>query len=118
MARAAKRAVERDEKAASKQDAARAAQPAAAPHAKQRVLELRRILAEHNDAYYRRDAPTVSDAEYDRLFRELGDLERAHPELHDPASPTQKPGAPPVSTFAPSPHLRPMLSLANVFDRA
>jgi DNA ligase (NAD+) len=84
----------------------------------QRVLELRRVLAEHNEAYYLRDAPTVPDAEYDDLFRELEALEREHPELHDPASPTQRPGAKPSSTFAPSPHLRPMLSLANVFDRA
>ena len=85
---------------------------------RQRVLELRRIVAEHNDAYYRRDAPTVSDAEYDALFRELEELESANPDLYDPASPTQKPGAKPSSRFAPSPHLKPMLSLANVFDRA
>jgi DNA ligase (NAD+) len=89
----------------------------AAGDAKERVLELRRVLAEHNDAYYRRDAPTVSDAEYDALFRELETLEREHPELADPASPTQRPGAKPASRFAPAPHLRPMLSLANVFDR-
>ncbi len=85
--------------------------------ARQRVLELRRIVADHNDAYYRRDAPTVSDAEYDALFRELEELESANPELHDPASPTQRPGATPSARFAPSPHVRPMLSLANVFDR-
>lgn len=84
----------------------------------QRVLELRRLVAEHNEAYYQRDAPTVSDAEYDALMRELEDLERAHPELRDPSSPTQRPGASPVAAFGPAPHLRPMLSLANVFDRA
>ncbi|HEY2775123.1 MAG TPA: NAD-dependent DNA ligase LigA [Candidatus Binatia bacterium] len=89
----------------------------AAGKARSRILELRRTIAEHNDAYYRRDAPTVSDAEYDALFRELEQLERAHPELDDPSSPTQRPGARPSTTFAPSPHLRPMLSLANVFDR-
>ncbi len=82
------------------------------------MLELRRIVAEHNEAYYQRDAPTVTDAEYDGLFRELEALEAANPELHDPSSPTARPGAKPVAAFGPVPHLRPMLSLANVFDRA
>ena len=90
----------------------------AARKAKQRVLELRRLLAEHNEAYYQRDAPTVSDAEYDALFRELQDLEQANPELLDSSSPTQRPGAGPAAGFRSVPHLRPMLSLANVFDRA
>jgi DNA ligase (NAD+) len=85
---------------------------------KHRVTELRRLLTEHNEAYYQRDSPTVSDAEYDELLRELEALEAANPDLHDPASPTQRPGAKPVATFGPVPHLRPMLSLANVFDRA
>ena len=90
----------------------------AARKAKQRILELRRLLAEHNEAYYQRDAPTVSDAEYDALFRELQDLEQANPELLDSSSPTQRPGAGPAAGFRSVPHLRPMLSLANVFDRA
>jgi DNA ligase (NAD+) len=85
---------------------------------RQRVLELRRVIGEHNEAYYQRDAPTVSDAEYDDLLRELEALETANPDLADPSSPTQRPGAKPVATFGPVPHLRPMLSLANVFDRA
>ncbi|MFN2375814.1 MAG: NAD-dependent DNA ligase LigA [Candidatus Binatia bacterium] len=84
----------------------------------QRALELRRLIAGHNEAYYQRDAPTVSDAEYDALLRELEELEKAHPELRDPSSPTQRPGASPVAAFRAAPHLRPMLSLANVFDRA
>lgn len=75
------------------------------------------MIEAHNDAYYRRDAPTVSDAEYDALFRELENIEQAHPELRDLFSPTQRAGARPSSRFAPAPHLRPMLSLANVFDR-
>jgi len=90
----------------------------AARSAKQRVLELRREIAAHNQAYYQHDAPTISDTEYDELFRELEALEREHPELADPASPTRRPGAAPAARFAPVPHLRPMLSLANVFDRA
>ena len=90
----------------------------AARKVKQRVLELRRLVAGHNEAYYQRDAPTVSDAEYDELLRELDALEQANPDLLDPSSPTQRPGAKPVAGFQPAPHLRPMLSLANVFDRA
>jgi len=89
----------------------------AARKAKQRILALRRLIAEHNEAYYQRDAPTVSDAEYDALMRELDALELEHPELADESSPTQRPGAKPAAGFRPAPHLRPMLSLANVFDR-
>ncbi len=85
---------------------------------KKRVAGLRRQIAEHNDAYYQRDAPTITDAEYDELMRELEALEQAHPELVDPTSPTQRPGARPAAGFRPAGHLRPMLSLANVFDRA
>jgi DNA ligase (NAD+) len=85
---------------------------------RQRVAELRRLVTEHNEAYYQRDAPTVTDAEYDALFRELEELESANPDLADDSSPTQRPGTRPVATFGPVPHLRPMLSLANVFDRA
>ncbi len=92
----------------------RAVEPATAA---ERAAELRRLIDAHNDAYYRRDAPTVTDAEYDALFRELENLEQAHPELRDLFSPTQRAGARPSSRFAPAPHLRPMLSLANVFDR-
>lgn len=84
---------------------------------KQRVAELRRQIAEHNEAYYQRDAPTISDAEYDEMMRELEGLEQAHPELVEPSSPTQRPGARPAAGFRPAEHLRPMLSLANVFDR-
>jgi DNA ligase (NAD+) len=84
---------------------------------KERVLELRREISAHNEAYYVGDAPTVSDSEYDALFLELQALEQAHPELQDADSPTQRPGAAPSSRFPPASHLRPMLSLANVFDR-
>ena len=54
-----------------------------------RVEELRRKIRYHNDRYYRDDAPEISDAEYDSLFRELTLLEEAHPELADPESPTR-----------------------------
>jgi len=82
-----------------------------------RAEELRREIDEHNRRYYLLDAPTISDAEYDALLRELEQLERAHPDLVIEQSPTQRPGAPPSERFAPSRHLRPMLSLANAFGR-
>jgi DNA ligase (NAD+) len=58
----------------------------------------------------------MSDAEYDGLFRELQGLEREHPELRTPDSPTQRVGAPPQSAFPKQSHAVPMLSLANAFD--
>ncbi|HEX6643807.1 MAG TPA: NAD-dependent DNA ligase LigA [Gemmatimonadales bacterium] len=81
-----------------------------------RADELRRLIDDANRAYYVADAPTISDAEYDRLFRELQALEREHPELRTEDSPTQRVGAEPSSSLAKHPHLRPMLSLANAFD--
>src|SRR2546429_11080 len=57
-----------------------------------RIAELRAELEEHNRRYYEQAAPTISDPEYDALFRELLDLEQAHPELASPDSPTQRVG--------------------------
>ena len=62
------------------------------------------------------DAPEISDAEYDRLFRELQALEAAHPELRTPDSPTQRIGAEPATALRKHTHRRPMLSLANAFS--
>lgn len=84
----------------------------------QEVERLRTELALHNHRYYVLDEPLISDAEYDRLFRRLVDLETAYPALHDPASPTQKVGAPPLAAFTQVRHSVPMLSLANVVSRA
>jgi DNA ligase (NAD+) len=81
-----------------------------------RVEALRSQLEHANHAYYTLDAPEISDAEYDRLFRELQALESAHPELLTPDSPTQRVGAPPASVLAKYRHRRPMLSLANAFS--
>jgi DNA ligase (NAD+) len=81
-----------------------------------RIEELRAVIREHDRRYYQDDAPAISDAEYDRLFRELVELERAHPELQSEDSPTQRVGAPPSNAFAPVRHSTPMLSLANAFD--
>ena len=81
-----------------------------------RASELRRQIDAANRAYYVDDAPTISDAEYDRLFRELQQLEAEHPQLRTPDSPTQRVGAEPASALRKHTHRRPMLSLANAFD--
>jgi DNA ligase (NAD+) len=80
-----------------------------------RVEELRTRLDRANYAYYVLDAPEISDAEYDLMFRELQALEAAHPELVVADSPTQRVGAAPAIALAKHTHLRPMLSLANAF---
>src|SRR5260370_7246463 len=78
-----------------------------------RAGELRQRLREASHRYYVLDAPTLSDAEYDRLFRELEELENAHPELKTPDSPTERVGAAPSERFAKIKHRRQMMSLAN-----
>lgn len=80
-----------------------------------RAAELRRQIDENNRLYYLLDAPAISDAEYDALLRELEELERDHPETRTADSPTQRPGTAPSEKFERCTHLRPMLSLANVF---
>ncbi|MBO1518994.1 NAD-dependent DNA ligase LigA [Oceanisphaera pacifica] len=84
--------------------------------AKAQVLALREQLERYNEQYYVADAPTVPDAEYDRVMRELIALEQAHPELLDASSPSQKVGGAPVSAFPEVRHALPMLSLDNVFS--
>jgi DNA ligase (NAD+) len=83
-----------------------------------RAAELRRLLHRAIHAYYVLDAPEMSDAEYDRLFRELQGIEAAHPALRTPDSPTLRVGAEPASALTKHTHLVPMLSLANAFDEA
>jgi len=83
-----------------------------------RAAELRRLLERANHAYYALDKPVMSDAEYDRLFRELQELEGKHPELRTPDSPTHRIGAEPSEKFRKHRHLVPMLSLANAFTEA
>jgi DNA ligase (NAD+) len=82
----------------------------------ERAEELRRILDHHSYRYYVLDDPEVSDAEYDRLYDELVALERDHPELVAPDSPTQRVGAPPSETFPKAQHLVPMGSLEKVTE--
>ena len=80
-----------------------------------RAETLRREIERHNHQYYVLDRPLIPDAEYDRLFRELQDLEARHPGLLTPDSPTQRVGAPPGEAFAGVTHRAPMLSLNNAF---
>lgn len=83
-----------------------------------RVSALREQLIQHNKAYHQQDAPTISDAEYDRLFAKLQQLEARHPHLLTLDSPTQRVGAAPLEKFSQIIHALPMLSLDNVFDPA
>lgn len=82
----------------------------------ERAAELRHTLETANHEYYILDAPRLSDAEYDRLLRELKEIERAHPELQTPDSPTLRVGAEPSTQFQKVQHLAPMLSLDNAFN--
>ncbi|MNO65654.1 DNA ligase [compost metagenome] len=84
--------------------------------AAERIAQLRSELDAHNYRYYVLDEPSVPDAEYDRLFRELQALEEAHPELVTPESPTQRVGGNAASAFGEVRHEVPMLSLGNAFE--
>ncbi len=81
-----------------------------------RAAELRSAIEHHNYLYYVLDQPAISDAEFDRLFRELQELERRYPALVTPDSPTQRVGAKAESEFAAVAHALPMLSLNNAFS--
>jgi DNA ligase (NAD+) len=87
------------------------AETAAARHA-----DLAAQIDRANELYYAKDAPEISDAEYDQLLRQLVALETAHPDLITPDSPTQRVGGAPTGTFDEVRHTRPMLSLANAFS--
>ncbi len=82
----------------------------------QKVDDLRKALHRHNFRYYVLDDPEISDAEYDRMMRELKRLEEDYPQLSSPDSPTARVGAPPLEKFETIAHTIPMLSLDNGFD--
>src|SRR3989338_1592436 len=82
-----------------------------------RIEALRREIREHSHRYYILDDPSVSDAQYDALVRELEDLEAANPELVTSDSPTQRVGAMVGDLFAPVRHLRPLFSLDNAASK-
>lgn len=83
-----------------------------------RMAALAEQIREHQFYYYVLDKPVISDSEFDKLWRELVALEEAHPELRDPHSPTLEVGGGLETTFEQSDHLKPMMSLDNVFDGA
>ena len=86
---------------------------------KQAAFELERLAQEialHDEAYYQNDAPSISDAEYDKLRKRNADIEERFPELVRPDSPSGRVGAAPLDKFAKVKHQRPMLSLDNAFD--
>jgi len=83
--------------------------------AAERIRQLRDEINYHNYRYYVLDQPVISDAEYDRLMRELESLEEQFPDLITPDSPTQRVGAKPIAAFASYTHRQPMLSLSNAF---
>ena len=93
------------------------ARPTSASRLKSELANLRREIEAHNFAYHVLDSPTVPDAEYDRLMRRLQEIEREHPELVTPDSPTQRVGAAKLEAFREVRHAKPMLSLDNAFSR-
>jgi DNA ligase (NAD+) len=84
--------------------------------AAKRIEELRQQIREHDRRYYQEAAPTISDRDYDRLYKELVDLEAKFPELVTPDSPTQRVGGKPLEAFAQIQHRVPMLSLDNTYS--
>ena len=84
---------------------------------KEQIESLRRELEQHNYNYYVLSKPLISDLEFDMKMKELEELERAHPEFADPASPTQRVGSDINSTFRQVPHKYPMLSLSNTYSK-
>jgi len=83
-----------------------------------RLADLRAVIRHHEERYYVHDSPEVSDAEFDALMNELKAIERDHPELVTPDSPTQRVGGRPVEGFATVEHAQPMLSLDNAYSEA
>ncbi len=88
------------------------------PTPKKRIEQLRAQIREHNELYYGSDNPSISDAEYDQMVRELRDLEAEHPELADAMSPSEAVGAATITTFDPVTHRVPMTSLDNAMDES
>lgn len=83
---------------------------------KEQILHLRSELNRHNRLYYVDNNPEIDDREYDRMMRQLEDLEREHPEYDDPYSPTRRVGSDITKGFSQAPHIYPMLSLSNTYS--
>jgi len=88
----------------------------ATPGPRQRMRELRALIEHHNKLYYTDAAPEISDADYDKLFRELEELEQKHPDLREADSPTRRVGGAPIEGFQQVRHAVPMLSIDDVFE--
>ena len=86
------------------------------PNIKKQVTALQKELSEHSHRYHVLDDPIISDYEYDRMLRQLIELEQAYPEYSAPDSPTKRIGAPPLEAFEKAEHQVPMLSLDNAFN--
>ena len=84
---------------------------------KERIIQLRKELHEHNYRYYVENAPAISDQDFDMMMRELQELEARHPEMHEDNSPSQRVGSDISSDFKQVAHRYPMLSLANTYNR-
>lgn len=97
-------------------DFASSQEPSSTPEPSERMAQLGRELDRHNALYYQEAQPEISDTEYDKLYRELEDLEKAHPSLADANSPTQRVGGAPLDSFDNIEHLVPMLSIDDVFE--
>ena len=83
---------------------------------KERIEQLRKDIIKYNEYYYNKSESLISDEEYDKLLKELKNLEEQYPEYNDPESPTQKIIVIPSSSFEKTQHLKPMLSLDNVYS--
>ena len=83
---------------------------------KERYLSIQKIIRTHDYEYYILDDPSISDHEYDELFRELKQIESEHPDWITPESPSQRVGIKPENDFDTFKHFQPMLSLANAFN--
>ncbi len=86
------------------------------PDIKKKIQKLREQINFHAQRYYELDDPLIADSEYDQLFQELLGLEKLHPELVTPDSPTQRVGSKPLAEFHAVSHTHPMLSLENAFN--
>src|SRR5438045_2945312 len=82
----------------------------------QRIAELREAIRFHDRKYYEESRPVITDREYDRLMQELIDLEKAHPELITPESPTQRVGGDVQTELKPVQHAVPMMSIDNTYS--
>lgn len=86
-------------------------------NSKERIIQLRKELHEHNHSYYVLNMPSISDFEFDSLLRELQELEAANPDMYDPSSPTMRVGSDITKEFKQVQHKYPMLSLGNTYSK-